>query len=246
MENALLIGLSRQTALARNLDVIANNMANMRTAGYKGEELMFQEFLMPVAREQDMPGRDKILSYVIDKGLARDFAEGPFQPTNNPMDVAISGKGWFVVETPQGERYTRDGAMKINDRGEMVTTEGFRVLGDGGPIVFGPDETDVNIAPDGTVSSSEGEKGRLRIVAFQNEAAMLREGDNVFSSPEAPTIPEFVRLNSGMLEGSNVRAVVETARMIDVTRAYASTVQMIERMQEMRRDAVERLGAVPQ
>ena len=85
MENALLIELSRQTALARNLDIIANNMANMRTSGYKSEQLMFEDYLMPVASHQDMEGIDRRLLYVIDNGLARDFKQGSLEPTGNPL-----------------------------------------------------------------------------------------------------------------------------------------------------------------
>lgn len=245
MENALLIGLSRQQALAHQLDVIANNLANMRTAGYKGETLIFEEYLSPDASIQDMEGSDSQLSYVVDVGMARDFSEGQFEQTGNPLDAAITGRGWFAVETPGGARYTRDGAFKIDAEGRLVTGAGHPVLGDGGQITFGPDETNIIIASDGTINSSAGEKGKLRIVAFEQEGLLEKVGDNLYSSPAPEQAATGFRLAQGMLERANVKPVIETARMIEVTRAYATTSSMLEQMQTLRRDAIERLGSVP-
>ena len=245
MENALLIGLSRQTALARNLDIIANNMANMRTSGYKSEQLMFDDYLMPVASHQDMEGADRRLLYVIDNGLARDFGQGSLEPTGNPLDVAIEGEGWFVVDTPNGERYTRNGELKINTAGELVDNSGNLVLSEGGPITFSSTETDITFSRDGTISTSEGEKGRLRVVTFEQVGHLAKEGENLYSSPDPALPAQGYTIAQGTVEGSNVSGVLETARMIDVTRAYATTVQMIERMQELRQGAIEQLAAVP-
>lgn len=246
MENALLIGLSRQTALARELDVIANNMANMRTAGYKGEHLVFEEYMMPVAREQDLPEGDGRLSYVVDVGLARDFSEGEFEHTGNPLDVAIVGKGWLVVETGEGQRYTRDGGLKISPDGDLVTGAGHRVLGEGGAISFSPGERDIAIASDGTISTATGEKGRLRVVRFDDETLLEKTGGNLFTSDATPSAAnEEARLRQGVIERSNVKPVLETARMIEVTRAYTSVATALEQMQTLRRDAIEQLGSVP-
>lgn len=246
MENALLIGLSRQTALARQLDVIANNMANMRTAGFKGENLVFEEYLMPVAEMRNLPGADGRLSYVIDVGLARDFSEGEYAHTGNPLDIAVVGKGWFVVETPEGERYTRDGGFKISPEGELVTGRGYRVLGEGGPITFVPQDRDITFAPDGTVAASTGEKGRLRVVGFEAEHLLEKVGDNLFAGGGAAAAAiDEPRIAQGMIERSNVRPVIETARMIEITRAYTSIASALDQMQTLRRDAIERLGTLP-
>lgn len=245
MENALLIGLSRQQALAHQLDVIANNLANMRTAGYKGETLMFEEYLSPDASIQDMEGGDSQLSYVIDVGMARDFSAGQFEQTGNPLDAAINGTGWFAVETPGGTRYTRDGAFKIGADGQLVTGAGHPVLAKSGPVTFDPEETNITFAPDGTIASSVGEKGQLRIVSFEQEGLLEKIGENLYSSPAPEQPATDFRLAQGMLERSNVKPVIETARMIEVTRAYTTTSQSLEQMQTLRRDAIERLGTVP-
>lgn len=245
MENTLLIGLSRQTALARNLDIIANNIANMRTAGFKAESLVFEEFLMPTASIDDMTGEDRRLSYVIDNGTVRDGTTGEIENTGNDFDVALSGDGWFVVDTAAGERYTRNGELTLNPDGELVTNQGHRIIGDAGPIVFGPDEIDVKIAGDGTVSSSIGVKGKLRIVDFENPGTLSKEGESLYRASTAPTDATNFNIIQGAVERSNVRAVIETSRMIEVTRAYTSNAQMMEQLSDLRRDSISRLADVP-
>ena len=122
MENALLIGLSRQMALGRELDVIANNMANVTTNGFKARSSRFREFLMPVASAESFPRPDRKLSYVIDAGTPLDTRSGPIEHTGNPLDIAIKGDAFLAVQTPQGERYTRNGALEINPQGQLVTS----------------------------------------------------------------------------------------------------------------------------
>src|SRR5581483_52243 len=109
MENALLIGLSRQTTLERQLEVIANNIANVNTTGYKADQPLFEEFLTSGAHEDNFVGKDRRVSYVQDRGTFRDFSEGALQQTANPLDVAIDGGAFFAVQNASGERYTRDG-----------------------------------------------------------------------------------------------------------------------------------------
>ena len=245
MENTLLIGLSRQATLERKLDVIANNLANLRTAGYKSENPVFEEFLMPTASITDVLGHDQRLSYVIDTGLLRDFTTGQLERTDNDFDVAISGEGWLVIDASEGERYTRNGEFTLNANGELVTNQGFKVLGDAGPIVFGPTETNIEIAGDGTISSSIGVKGRLRVVAFENQGNLVKEGDSLYSSEAEPQPATDFQVTQGMIERSNVRAIVETARMIEVTRAYVSNAKMMEQLSELRRSSIQRLAETP-
>ena len=151
MANTLLIGLSRQLTLERQMDVVANNVANINTAGYKADRSLFQEYLMPVAHEDNFVGGDRRLSFVQDRATFHDFASGPSEQTKNPLDVAIAGDGFLVVQTPAGERYTRDGSMQINNQGQLVTTSGNPVLGTNGPIVFQPTDHDISIAADEVV-----------------------------------------------------------------------------------------------
>src|SRR3954467_9610159 len=169
MENSLLVGLSRQMVLERQMDVVANNIANVNTNGYKADKSLFAEYLKTGAHEDNFVGRDRAVSYVLDHGTFKDFAQGPSEQTKSPLDVAIDGGGFLVVQTAAGERYTRDGALQINNQGQLATATGEAGLGTNGPIVFQPTDHDVAIASDGNISVVEGTnrtdsvRGKLRL-----------------------------------------------------------------------------------
>lgn len=234
MENALLIGLSRQTVLERQLDVVANNIANVNTTGFKADQSLFQEYLMPGAHEDNFVGRDRRESYVQDRGTYRNLSQGAAEQTKNPLDVAVQGNGFLVVQTAAGERYTRDGGLQLNNQGQLVTEEGDQVLGTAGPIVFQPTDHDVNIAPDGTVTVQEGTnrtdalRGKLRLVSFADAQRLLKEGSNLYSAEDGDAQPDLKStIEQGYLEKSNVNAVGEMSRMIEVTRAYTQIATML-------------------
>lgn len=243
MENALLIGLSRQVALARELDVIANNMANVGTNGFKARNARFNEFLMPGAKADAFKPSDRPLSYVIDNGTPLDMSQGAIELTGNPLDVALKGDNYLVVQTPNGERYTRAGALSVDRQGRLVTQTGFPVMGDSGPITFGSSEYAMRIANDGTVSSDQGTRGKLRQVRFANPATLVSEGTNLFSSTVAAQAagPE-AKLEPGAIERSNVKAVVELTRLMEVQRSYQSVANMIGKSDELRSKAISRLA----
>lgn len=248
MENTLLVGLSRQVALRRELDVVANNLANLGTTGFKGENTLFQEFLAGRAREHNFQGADQRVSMVIDRATRTDFGQGPLEHTQSPLDLAIDGEGFFVVETPQGERYTRNGSFTTSPTGELITTGGHRVLGEGGPIQFDPNDTDISVARDGTIATKNGERGRVRMVRFENEAQLSKQGENLFSvsaGAQPLAADPRTRVVQGAIEKSNVRPIVEMSRMIEITRAYTSISNLIQKTDELRRSAIERLADVP-
>ncbi len=247
MDNSLLIGLSRQTALRRELDVVANNIANLSTTGYKAQRVAFQEFIMPVARADEFPHSDKRLSYVQDRGTWQDFTTGPMQVTDNPLDVAINGEGFFVVDTPEGERYTRNGNFLVNTDGVLTTAGGEPVLTTEGNLQLGENEADVTIGSDGTITTNLGARGRLRLVAVANPQNLVAEGGNLFRSPtpvnELPA--GQVRLEQGTLEKANVEPVVEISRMMELTRSYQTLSSLMQRSEQMRSTAIERLSDIP-
>ncbi len=241
IENAQLIGLSRQIALQRQMDVVANNIANLNTTGFKAEQILFEEYVMPEARHNDFPSLDQPLSYVQDWATVHDLAGGAIVQTGNELDVALNGDGFFAVQTAGGERWTRAGAFGLNNQGTLVDQSGNPVLGNGGPIQFGPEETGITIAADGTVSSSAGAKGQLRIVEFANAQELVREGANLFSGG-TPGLNTNTRVMQGHIERSNVSGVTEMAEMIRVQRAYESVASLAQKQDEMRRNAIQRLG----
>jgi flagellar basal-body rod protein FlgF len=242
MENALLIGLSRQTALGRELDVIANNMANVTTNGFKARNARFREYLMPVAKAETFPRPDQPLSYVIDSGTPLDLSGGSVEATGNPLNAAIRGEAFFAVQTAAGERYTRNGAFEIDGQGRLVTSDGHPVLGQSGPITIGPEESGIGIAPDGAVLTSQGERGRIRLVRFDNPQNLNNIGANLFASAEPAQAAANARVEPGAIERSNVKPILEMSRLIDVNRSYTSVASMIARMDELRRSAVTRLA----
>ena len=124
MENTLLVGLSRQMVLARELDVVANNVANLNTTGYKADNSMFEQFMMPVARENRFNTSDRQMRFVNDRATWHDLRPGSIQKTGSPLDVAIDGAAFFAVQTAAGERYTRNGSFQINAQGQLVTSDG--------------------------------------------------------------------------------------------------------------------------
>jgi len=247
VENSLLVGLSRQVALRRELDVVANNLANLGTAGFKSQEMVFREYLMPVARADIFPhGADRRLSYVEDRATWQDFTSGPVQTTGNPFDVAIAGDAFFAVQTPNGVRYTRNGQFQLDAQGRLVTNDGHPVLSNGGPIQFGDEETDITIGVDGTISTAQGVRGRLLLTRFENNQALIPEGSSLFRSdtPGRELAPGEARTIQYAIEKSNVEPIVETTRLIELSRSYQTLAQMMQRSDELRRTAIERLADV--
>ncbi|MCJ2024832.1 flagellar basal-body rod protein FlgF [Methylobacterium sp. J-067] len=245
MQNALFVGVSSQVALQRELDVIANNMANVSTTGFKGRSTRFQEYLMPTARADSFTPSDRRISYVIDQGTTLNVEQGPVEQTGNPLDIAVKGNAFIAVQTPAGERYTRNGALSVNAQGQLVTSDGFAVAGEGGPIAVNAQETGLSIGTDGTVSTNLGIRGRIKLVTFANPGNLVNEGANLYSST-APARPAGLdgRLESGALERSNVSPVLEMTRLMDVNRSYALVTSMISRMDELRGSAISKLANV--
>jgi len=241
MENAQLINLSRQIALQRQMDVVANNMANINTAGYKNVDILFEEYIMPTARHKDFKSLDQPLSFTQDWATIDDFASGSIELTGNELDMAVQGQGFFVIQTPAGERYTRNGSFQLNQRGELVTSEGYNVLADGGFLTFAPEETGIIVTKDGRVSSSAGDKGILRVAEFEDPQSLKREGDTMFSG-ENPIFDNPSSIVHMAIERSNVSGVNEMTEMIRVTRAYTSMANLQQKQDELRRNAIKRLG----
>jgi flagellar basal-body rod protein FlgF len=151
------------------------------------------------------------------------------------------------VQTARGERYTRNGAMQINSAGELVTSAGDRVLGDGGPIQFQREDRDIVIGRDGSIAAPDGARGRLRLVSFANPAALKKDGSSAFLAPAgvAPEAAVNATVTQGAVEQSNVRGVLEMTRMIEVTRAYTTVATMLQQQGDMRRTAIQQLAEVP-
>lgn len=249
MENALLIGLSRQMSLRREMEVVANNIANINTTGFKADTAIFEEYLMPGARADQAARPDQRLSYVVDRSTWHDMGQGPVHQTGNPLDVAINGNAFLVVQTPRGERYTRNGSLHINPQGQLVTTEGFPVVGENGPIQFQTNDREITIGRDGSIGVPGGSRGKLRLVTFEAGQRLQKDGGSAFLAPEGlepqQATPEAAQVIQFSLEQSNVRGVVAMTRMIEVARSYTQVSTMLQQQGDMRRGALEKLAEVP-
>lgn len=245
MDNTLLVGLSHQLASFRSMDVIANNLANVSTPAFKRESVQFQEYIQELPAVEGEEAGPHRISFVQDRGVVRDLGEGKFETTNAPFDLAINGSGYFVVTTPNGDRYTRNGHFMLDADGRLVTEDGNAVQGDGGEINIQPDSGEISIAEDGTVSGKQGQIGKIRLVAFNNERQMKKEGSSLYSTQEAPLAATSVKITQGMIETSNVQPVIEISHMIEVMRAYQATANLSQSQEDLMRQAIDKLGGMP-
>jgi flagellar basal-body rod protein FlgF len=244
MDNTLLVSLSQQLAAYRSMDVIANNLANLSTPAFKREAVKFEEFVQQVQPSEDQIGPQTV-SFVQDTGVVRDLSEGRLERTGAPYDLAINGKGYFVVQTAAGDRYTRNGHLTLNGDGQLITDSGDAIQGDGGPITITADDGDIHVATDGTVSGKQGQIGKLRVVDFANERTLQKEGDSLYSTAQSPTTVANAKIMQGTLETSNVEPVIEISRMIDVMRAYQATATLAQSQDDLKRQAIDKLGSMP-
>lgn len=245
MENVAYIALSRQMTLRRELDIAANNVANADTVGFKVEQLMVGTERAAGARNDPIKAP---ASFVLDNGVGRDFRAGEMRVTGNTFDLAVEGEdAFFSIGAPQGERYTRDGRFTTDPQGRLVTQQGFPVLGEGGgEILLDPRKSAPSISADGIVTQDGERVGRIGVVRFPALSALSKEGDNLYAnaSNQQPEAAPDARIRQGVLEGSNVKPVVEITNLIEITRAYERISKMIDQSTELSRRSVERLGRV--
>lgn len=241
MDNALLLGLQSQRVLQRRMDVAANNLANVATTGFKADALILEEADQTQAHAEEDPRQ---IRFVRDVGIMHGMDQGPISMTGNPLDVAIEGDGFFMVEGMNGAaQYTRDGAFSLAGDGRLVTSDGRAVLNSGGaPIVLDPQGESPSIGRDGVIRVAGVEAGRIGVASFAAPGALAKVGDNLWDAQgQQPGAFEGV-IVQGALEGSNVRPVVELTRLIEISRAYQSAAKIVSNADDLRQRAIERLG----
>ena len=236
MENTAYIGLSQANALKQWMDVTANNVANMSTPGFKAQDMLFKEYL---SKPRD---GDKI-SMVIDYGTFRNTEQGPMQQTHNKLDFALQGDGFFAIQTDKGVRYTRDGSFALNDKNQIVTQEGFPVLGTTSqPIAVQPGTSHISVTGGGNVSTELGEVGKFKLVKFEKEQDLTPVGYNMYDAVEQQEqTADGTSVLQGMIEGSNVKPVVEMNKMIEILRLYQQTAKMLQSDHDLQRSVISKL-----
>lgn len=245
MEIAGTVALSRMVALRSRMDIAANNIANMNTTGFQAQSLVLKEDKTDTARMGLRPIYKSPISMVEEWGSVRDTRGGVVKQTGNPLDLALEGKGYFVVTTAGGEdRFTRNGVFQINQDGQLVDGTGQTAQGDGGEINIPAGTTSISIGKDGTVSTPAGVIGRMRVVTFENEQALIPEGNNGYRAPEdaAPENAEDPRVVQGAVEQSNVNAVVEMTDMVEILRQYQSVQNIMQSEHDRLRNSIRTIA----
>ncbi len=238
MENTLYIGLSGQMALQSQMDLIAQNIANINTPGYRGQNALFDEYL---SKPKGMKQETMVMAYDIGQFQVTD--SGPVKETGGALDVALVGPGFMGVQTDDGVQYTRAGNFTKDAQGVLRTPRGFAVAGaGGGDIVIPPEAQNVYIATDGTVSTDEGQLGQIMMREFTNQQILEPTGYGLYKTTDPGQAATDTTMLQGRLEGSNVQGVLEMTRMIDVSREYQMVQRLMQNEHDRIRGAIQRLG----
>lgn len=233
MDSTGYITLTRQAGLMREMQVVANNIANSATTGFRQEGVGFSEYVRSI---------EGGASLSMGQGNVRktSFEQGSLTQTGGTFDFAIEGDGYFLIETPNGERLTRAGSFAPNGEGDLVTHDGFRVLDAGGaPVFVPPDARSIAVSPDGTISADGALVGQIALVAPTNPSGMARQGGVLFSAEDGFEPSENARVIQGFVEASNVDAIGQLARMIEIQRAYEMGQSFLDSEDERVRRAMD-------
>ncbi|WP_204112707.1 flagellar hook-basal body complex protein [Shimia biformata] len=235
MDNATYTTLTRQAGLMREMSVVANNIANAATTGFRQEGMVFSEYVRAI---EGGPS----LSMATAGGRHISDVQGPLQQTGGQFDFAIEGTGFFRVETPEGDRLTRAGSFSPNAAGDLVTAEGFRVLDAGGGAIFvPPNATNLAVGTDGTISSDGQPIAQIGLFLPERPETLTRAGGTAFTA-DGELVPVFdARILQGFVENSNVDTVSQLARMIEVQRAYEMGQGFLDKEDDRIRNAIKSL-----
>ncbi|MFQ5454937.1 MAG: flagellar basal-body rod protein FlgF [Nitrospirota bacterium] len=240
MNNGIYSVLSGSIAQERRLEIITNNIANINTPGYKREEPIFQRYI-PKSFENISPVSNKDKVYVEVVRTMTQFSPGGIKDTGNPLDLAIEGNGFFVVETDNGTRYTRSGNFTLDSERRLVTQDGSVVLGEGGPILL--EEGKISVDADGKISVNNNEVGALLITDFP-DMNVLQKDSNTFFKGEGGVPSENFKVIQGKIELSNVEPMSELSSMIEVIRSYQAYQKVIQTISDTTSRSINEVGKI--
>jgi flagellar basal-body rod protein FlgF len=223
------------------LDITANNIANANTPGFRTERVQFSDWISQQPNTASVPG-GRTISYTQDRATYRESQPGTLSHTANPFDLALTGDGYFTVNTKNGPRLTRDGRFGQMPDGTLADSSGEAVLDvTGKPIQIAPADTQITIAGDGSVSSENGPVGKIGIVQPSDPMKLRAEGATNFVS-DAPTAPVATpAVVQGAVEGSNVQPVLEVTRMMNDLREFQFTTQLVQAEGDRQKEAIDKL-----
>lgn len=236
MENSIYVGLSGQVALEAKMALVANNVANVSTPGYRGQNAVFKEFISDQRRMKEN------VSLVYDIGQYDNTDPGPIKMTGNPLDVALVGPGFMGVQTAEGVQYTRAGNFTLTPEGQLVTARGFAVADAGGGDINIPVDAEyVTIGKNGEVVTDQGVVANLMVSEFDEPQKLEPRGNGLYHYEGAAVPATQTTVLQGKLEGSNVSAVIEMTRMVEILREYQAIQNAMSNEHEKQRSAIQRI-----
>ena len=255
MSGDIYLAASAALAYEKRLEVVANNLANLNTAGFKRDNVSFQAYMLdhagsPTPVNAPYPQAASPESFWVEYKSRTDFSPGFLRQTGNPFDLALNGKGFFSVQSPDGELYTRRGNFSLSPEGMLVTEEGWPVMGDGGEIRVaggssGRRTLDVTVGEDGALQVNGSKVGRLRVSDFSAPDSLTKVSGCYFKPGEGQGEPEPIqdfRLAQGFLEMANVEAVQLMTEMIEVHRGYESYQRVIRSIDELNSKSINEVA----
>ena len=241
MDSSIYIMLSRQMAQFQNMEMTANNIANMNTPGFSAQKMVFNKYLVGTGDDSQKD------AYTDTPNSFRDTSSGPLQQTGNALDLAISGTGYFQVETPLGKRYTKAGNFQMNAEGQVVNVNGYPVLGpDGGQVTIPAGAKNIEINGVGQILVDGKAGGQIGVVEFADQQKMTRLGNSLFDSQEQPTPTQTSRVVQGAIESSNVNGVSEMVRVMDISRGVDNSGKFIQTTYDLEEKASDVLSKTKQ
>src|SRR5579863_3405082 len=244
MDQISILAASAMRSSMQSLDLLANNMANASTSGYKGDSEFHTVYTSEAA---DADATDLPVTLPMIQRRWTDFAQGLLEPTNNPMDFGLSGKGFFVVKGPDGPLYTRNGNFRMSPDGTVVTSDGYPLLGqDGQPVKTTDTGQPLQVAMDGSVIQNGQQLGQVHLVDFKDPASLSKQGNNYYQnvSGKAPVDATEAQVYQGRVEASNVSAAHGAVRLVNVTRQFEMMQKAISIANDMNKEAIEQVAKV--
>ncbi len=234
-------------AAQMQLDAVAQNLSNVGTSGYKAERVTFsvtplQNFPRPILD----PVLAETMPLVVGSDMRRDFSQGSISTTGNPLDIAVTGDGWFAVSTPRGERYTRQGTFLVDKEGFLATPEGHRVQGEAGELRLGSRGGPIEIGGDGSIKVDGAVVGQLKLLGFGDQPQLVPEGDSLYvpvaGKPGTPIPRERIQVMQGAIERANVDVVQGLVGLVDVSRTFETYMRAITRLDEVQLRSINEVG----
>lgn len=241
MENTTYIALSRLDTQQRTMDVIANNIANANTDGFKAQRVLFSDYLSQ-QHGVSAPTGGSTLDYTQDRATYLDQKDGTLTQTGNPLDVALSGPGFFTVSTPAGPRLTRSGRFGLMSDGRITDSSGNAVLDtSGNPLQLSPSDTNIRISGNGTITTENGAVGQLGVVTVNDTNQLVPEGGKLYRATAGTTVATQPKVTQGMVETSNVQPINELTQMIQTQRDFQFVSQFVESENQRQQSAIDKI-----